>query len=48
MVGRLAGRLVLVLGHDNCGAIDATIKSIKEGTTLRGIRSRLSPRFGGP
>src|ERR1700731_3895434 len=28
--------LVLVLGHDACGAVDATIKSIKEGTTLPG------------
>jgi len=28
--------LVLVLGHAACGAIDATIKSIKDGTTLPG------------
>ena len=28
--------LVLVLGHDACGAVDATIKSIKDGTTLPG------------
>jgi carbonic anhydrase len=28
--------LILVLGHDACGAIDATIKSIKDGTTLPG------------
>jgi carbonic anhydrase len=28
--------LILVLGHDSCGAVDATIKSIKDGTTLPG------------
>lgn len=28
--------LLLVLGHDACGAIDATIKSLKDGTTLPG------------
>src|SRR6202048_1742837 len=28
--------LVLVLGHDACGAVDATVKSIKDGTTLPG------------
>jgi carbonic anhydrase len=28
--------LILVLGHDACGAVDATIKSIKDGTTLPG------------
>jgi carbonic anhydrase len=28
--------LILVLGHAACGAIDATIKSTKEGTTLPG------------
>jgi carbonic anhydrase len=28
--------LIVVLGHDSCGAIDATIKSIKDGTTLPG------------
>ena len=28
--------LVLVLGHDACGAVDATIKSIKDGTALPG------------
>jgi len=28
--------LILVLGHESCGAIDATIKSIKDGTTLPG------------
>jgi carbonic anhydrase len=28
--------LIMVLGHDACGAVDATIKSMKEGTTLPG------------
>jgi carbonic anhydrase len=28
--------LILVLGHDACGALDATIKSVKDGTTLPG------------
>jgi len=28
--------LILVLGHESCGAVDATIKSLKDGTTLPG------------
>ncbi len=28
--------LIVVLGHDACGAVDATVKSIKDGTTLPG------------
>ena len=28
--------LILVLGHEACGAVDATIKSVKDGTTLPG------------
>src|SRR6478736_3985119 len=28
--------LVMVLGHDACGAVDATAKAIKDGTTLPG------------
>ena len=28
--------LILVLGHDSCGAVDATIKSLKDGSTLPG------------
>jgi carbonic anhydrase len=28
--------LIMVLGHDACGAVDATIKSVKDGTTLPG------------
>jgi carbonic anhydrase len=28
--------LMMVLGHESCGAVDATIKSLKDGTTLPG------------
>ena len=28
--------LIMVLGHDSCGAVDAAIKSLKDGTTLPG------------
>jgi len=28
--------LIMVLGHESCGAVDATIQSIKDGTTLPG------------
>jgi carbonic anhydrase len=28
--------LIMVLGHQACGAVDATIKSLKDGTTLPG------------
>jgi carbonic anhydrase len=28
--------LIMVLGHSNCGAVDATIKVVKEGTSLPG------------
>src|SRR5271155_359418 len=28
--------LIMVLGHEACGAVDSTIKSIKDGTTLPG------------
>lgn len=28
--------LIMVLGHDACGAVDATIKSVKDNTTLPG------------
>jgi carbonic anhydrase len=28
--------LIVVLGHEACGAVDATIKSVKDGTTLPG------------
>jgi carbonic anhydrase len=29
--------LIMVLGHEACGAVDATIKSVKDGTTLPGL-----------
>jgi carbonic anhydrase len=32
----LGAPLILVLGHDSCGAVDAAIKSLKDGTTLPG------------
>jgi carbonic anhydrase len=32
----LGAPLILVLGHDSCGALDAAIKSLKDGTTLPG------------
>jgi carbonic anhydrase len=35
-VAMLGTPLILVLGHDSCGAVDATIKSLKDGTTLPG------------
>jgi len=35
-VAELGAPLILVLGHDSCGAVNATIKSIKDGTTLPG------------
>jgi carbonic anhydrase len=35
-VSVLATPLILVLGHDACGAVDATIKSLRDGTTLPG------------
>jgi carbonic anhydrase len=35
-VAALNTPLILVLGHEACGAVDATIKSLKDGTTLPG------------
>jgi carbonic anhydrase len=35
-VAILGAPLILVLGHDSCGAVDATIKSLKDNTTLPG------------
>ena len=32
----LSTPLIMVLGHDACGAVDATMKSVKDGTTLPG------------
>jgi carbonic anhydrase len=35
-VAVLSTPLILVLGHDACGAVDATIKSLKDNSTLPG------------
>ena len=35
-VAVLGAPLILVLGHDSCGAVDATIKSLKDGKPLPG------------
>jgi carbonic anhydrase len=35
-VAVLAVPLILVLGHDSCGAVDAAIKSLRDNTTLPG------------
>jgi carbonic anhydrase len=35
-VAVLNAPLILVLGHESCGAIDSTIKSLKDNTTLPG------------
>jgi carbonic anhydrase len=35
-VAELGAPLILVLGHDSCGAVSATIKSLKDNTTLPG------------
>jgi carbonic anhydrase len=35
-VAILGTPLIMVLGHDACGAVDATIKSLKDSTTLPG------------
>jgi carbonic anhydrase len=35
-VAVLGAPLILVLGHDSCGAVSAAIKSLKDGTTLPG------------
>jgi carbonic anhydrase len=35
-VAELATPLIFVLGHDSCGAVNAAIKSLRDGTTLPG------------
>jgi carbonic anhydrase len=35
-VAVLGAPFILVLGHDSCGALDAAIKSLRDGTTLPG------------
>src|SRR3984957_4789459 len=46
-VANLGAPLILVLGHDSCGAVSATIKSLKDNTTLPGhlpsLVARLAP-----
>src|ERR1700733_12347820 len=42
-VAMLGTPLILVLGHDSCGAVDATIKSLKDNTTLPGHLPSLVP-----
>lgn len=38
--------LIIVLGHESCGAVDAAIKSIKDGTTLPGHLPSLVDAIG--
>ena len=45
-VAVLACPLILVLGHDACGAVDATVKSLKDGTTLPGHLPSLVTAIG--
>src|ERR1700687_921768 len=42
-VAMLGMPLIMVLGHDACGAVDATIKSLKDNTTLPGHLPPLAP-----
>ena len=35
-VANLGAPLIMVLGHESCGAVDATLKSLKSNTTLPG------------
>src|SRR5512139_1518299 len=35
-VAVLGEPLIMVLGHGSCGAVDATVKSVQDGTTLAG------------
>jgi carbonic anhydrase len=42
----LSTPLIMVLGHDACGAVDATVKSIKDGTTLPGHLPSLVAAIG--
>src|SRR5205085_12658786 len=47
-VAVLNSPLILVLGHDSCGAIDATIKSLKDNTTLPGHLPSLVSALSAP
>jgi carbonic anhydrase len=44
-VAVLGTPLIMVLGHDACGAVDATLKSIKDNTTLPGHLPSLVTRL---
>ena len=43
-VAVLGTPMILVLGHDSCGAVDATIKSLKDNKPLPGHMPSLVPR----
>jgi len=45
-VAELGTPLILVLGHDACGAVSATIKSLKDDTTLPGHLPSLVTAIG--
>jgi carbonic anhydrase len=45
-VHALSTPLIMVLGHDACGAVSAAIKSIKDGTTLPGHLPSLVTSIG--
>ncbi len=44
-VANLGTPLILVLGHDACGAVSATLKSLKDGATLPGHLPSLVARL---
>ena len=44
-VAVLGTPLIMVLGHDACGAVDATLKSLKDNTTLPGHLPSLVTRL---
>jgi carbonic anhydrase len=44
-VAVLGTPLIVVLGHDSCGAVDATLKSLKDNTTLPGHLPSLVARL---
>jgi carbonic anhydrase len=45
-VANLGTPLIFVLGHQSCGAVDATIKQIKNGTTFPGHIPSLTKALG--
>jgi carbonic anhydrase len=42
--GFLSAPLILVLGHSHCGAVDAAVKAVQDGTTLPGHLPQLIER----